>query len=72
MVFVLGTMMSGTASGNWKHYCMMSEHIHNINLFLNNFIKMVNTLLSLSAESEFRMLGCQILGNLLHLKIFKV
>jgi hypothetical protein len=37
-------MMGNTASGGWENCCVVGEHMHMANLFLNIFIKMVNFL----------------------------
>jgi hypothetical protein len=37
-------MMDNGASGGWKDYRMVGEHMHIAILFLNNFIKMVNVI----------------------------
>jgi hypothetical protein len=44
MAPVWGKMMDSIASGSWENYHMTSEHMCITNLFLNDFIKMINFL----------------------------
>jgi hypothetical protein len=46
-------------SGGWKNYHMTSEYMHVADLFLNNFIKLVNFLSNFcQLDKNSRLLGC--------------
>lgn len=42
MAPALDRMVGGTANSSWENYHEMGEHVLVENLFLNNFIKIVN------------------------------
>jgi hypothetical protein len=55
--FVQGRMIGSAANGSWKNYCMVGEHMHNSNSFLNNFIKKDKFLLILQLDENPEFLG---------------
>jgi hypothetical protein len=54
-------MMVSAASGGWKNYCMVGEHMQIANLFLSIFIKMINFILNF--HGYVRIQGAWILDN---------
>jgi hypothetical protein len=44
--------MTSAASAGWENYCVVGKYMHIANLFLNNFIKMVNFLSSFCQLDE--------------------
>jgi hypothetical protein len=38
-------MMGAIAGGSWENCCMVGEHMHIADLFLNNFMEIVHFLL---------------------------
>jgi hypothetical protein len=45
-LFACGRIMDNAASGDWENYCVVGDHMHIANSFLNNFTKMINLLLN--------------------------